>query len=157
MEKVDLPLLLGEAMATFWPRAEAGGVTLTMDAAPQLPEVKASPPHVRQVIDNLLDNALKYSSSGGLVTVSCRPANEQVIVSVTDTGQGIPSKDLPHVFERFYRSDRSRSRASAEEGTGGLGLAIVRSIVNAHGGQVSIDSQEGKGTTVRITLPVYQD
>jgi heavy metal sensor kinase len=157
MEKVDLPLLLGEAMATFWPRAEAGGVTLTMDAAPQLPEVKASPPHIRQVIDNLLDNALKYSSSGGLVTVSCRPANEQVIVSVTDTGQGIPTKDLPHVFERFYRSDKSRSRSSAEGSTGGLGLSIVRSIVNAHGGEVSIDSQEGKGTTVRFTLPVYQD
>jgi signal transduction histidine kinase len=156
MEEVDLPLLLGEAIATFWPRAEAGGVTLTMDAAPQLPAVRASAPQIRQVIDNLLDNALKYSSSGGLVTVSCRPANEQVIVSVTDTGQGIPSKDLPHVFERFYRSDRSRSRSSPEGSTGGLGLSIVRSVVNAHGGEVSIDSQEGKGTTVRFTLPVYQ-
>jgi len=157
MEKVDLPLLLGEAMATFWPRAEAGGVTLTMDAPPQLPPAKASPPQIRQVIDNLLDNALKHSSSGGVVSISCRPSNGQVIVSVTDTGQGIPAADLPHVFERFYRADRSRSRASGSGSTGGLGLSIVRSIVTAHGGEVSIDSQVGKGTTVRFTLPVYTD
>ncbi len=76
---------------------------------------------------------------------------------MTDTGQGIPAEDLPHVFERFYRSDRSRSRPGGSGGTGGLGLAIVRSIVTAHGGEVSIDSQEGKGTTVRFTLPVYTD
>jgi len=157
MEKVDLPLLLGEAMATFWPRAEAVGVTLTMDAPPQLPPVKASPPQIRQVIDNLMDNALKYSSSGGLITVSCRPASGHIIVSVTDTGQGIPAEDLPHVFERFYRSDRSRSRPGGSGGTGGLGLAIVRSIVTAHEGEVSINSQEGTGTTVRFTLPVYAD
>ena len=157
MEKVNLPLLLGEAMATFWPRAEAVGVALTMDAPPQLPPVKASPPQIRQVIDNLLDNALKYSSPGGLVTVSCRPNNGHMVVSVTDTGQGIPAKDLPHVFERFYRSDRSHSRSSGSGGAGGLGLAIVRSIVTAHAGEVSINSQEGKGTTVRFTLPVYTD
>jgi signal transduction histidine kinase len=157
LEKVDLPLLLGEAMATFWPRAEAVGVTLTMDAPPQLPPVKASPPQVRQVIDNLMDNALQYSSSSGLVTVSCRPANGSIAVSVTDTGQGIPAEDLPHVFDRFYRSDRSRLRSSGSDRTGGLGLAIVRSIVTAHGGEVSIDSQEGKGTTVRFTLPVYAE
>jgi two-component system OmpR family sensor kinase len=157
MEKIDLPLLLGEAMATFWPRAEAVGVALTMDAPPQLPPVKASLPQIRQVIDNLLDNALKYSSSDGLVTVSCRPLNGHIAVSVTDTGQGIPAEDLPHVFERFYRSDRSRSRSSGPGGAGGLGLAIVRSIVTAHGGQVSINSQEGKGTTVRFTLPVHTD
>jgi heavy metal sensor kinase len=157
MEKVDLPLLLGEAIATFWPRAEAVGVRLTMDAPPQLPAVKASPPQIRQVIDNLLDNALKYSSSGGLVTVSCRPANGHIGVSVTDTGQGIPAEDLPHVFERFYRSDRSRFRSSGSDRTGGLGLAIVRSIVTAHGGEVSIDSQEETGTTVRFTLPVYAE
>jgi signal transduction histidine kinase len=155
LEKVDLPLLLGEAMATFWPRAEAVGVTLTMDAPPQLPPVKASSPQIRQVIDNLLDNALQYSSSGGLVTVSCRPANGHIAVSVTDTGQGIPAEDLPHVFERFYRADKFHSRSSRSGNTGGLGLSIVRSIVGAHGGEVSIDSQEGKGTTVRFTLPVF--
>lgn len=155
MERVDLGFLLSEATATFRPRAEAVGITLTTDVAPQLPAVKASPAQIRQVIDNLLDNALNYSFSGGVVTVSCRPVKEQVVVSVTDTGQGIPAKDLPHVFQRFYRADKSRSRSGGSGGTGGLGLSIVQLIVTAHGGEVSIDSQEGKGTTVRFTLPIH--
>jgi signal transduction histidine kinase len=155
LEGVDLPSLLGQAMVTFSPRAEATGITLTMDAAPQVPAVKASPTQIRQVIDNLLDNALKYSSAGGVVTVSCRPANGQVVVSVTDTGQGIPAQDLPHIFERFYRADKSHARLPGSGRTGGLGLSIVRSVVTAHGGQVSVQSQVGKGTTVRFSLPVY--
>jgi len=154
MERVDLPLLLGEAVTTFWPRAESAGVTLTLDAAPELPPVRASAPQIRQVIDNLLDNALKHSSAGGIITVSCRPTNGQVAVSVTDTGQGIPAQDLPHVFERFYRADKARSRSGGTSGTG-LGLSIVRSVIEAHNGQVSIESQEGKGTSVRFTLPIY--
>jgi len=157
MQKVELPFLLGEAISSFWPRAEAIGVTLAMDAPPRLPAVKASPSHVRQVVDNLLDNALKYSSSGGLVTVSCRPADGQIAVAVTDTGQGIPPEDLPHVFERFYRADKSHARTSGSGRAGGLGLSIVHSVVTAHGGQVAIESQVGKGTTVRFTLPIYAD
>jgi len=157
MEKVELPFLLNEAMITFRPRAESGHITLTTESVPLLPAVKASPPQIRQVIDNLLDNALKYSSPGDVVTVSCRRMNGQVAVSVTDTGQGIPAADLPHVFDRFFRVDKAHSRTSGSLGTGGLGLSIVRSVVTAHGGQVSIDSQEGKGTTVRFTLPLYAE
>jgi len=156
MERVDLPLLMGEAIAAFWPRAEAAGVTLTMDAAPHLPAVKASAPQIRQVIDNLLDNALKYSSPGDVITISCRAANGQVAVSVTDTGQGIPKDDLPHVFERFYRADKARSRSGGPTGSG-LGLSIVRSVIEAHSGEISIDSREGKGTSVRFKLPVYAE
>jgi signal transduction histidine kinase len=121
-----------------------------------VPAVKASAPQIRQVVDNLLDNALKYTSSGGIITVSCRPLNEQVAVSVTDNGQGISTADLPYIFERFYRADKARSR-SVGPGGSGLGLSIVHSIITAHNGQVSIDSQEGKGTTVRFTLPVYSE
>jgi signal transduction histidine kinase len=154
MDKVDLSFLLGEAVATFWPRAEATNVALTLNVAPQVPAVKASAPQIRQVIDNLLDNALKYTSSGGIITVSCRPLNEQVAVSVTDNGQGISTADLPYIFERFYRADKARSRSGGPGGSG-LGLSIVHSIITAHNGQISVDSQEGKGTTVRFTLPVY--
>jgi signal transduction histidine kinase len=154
MEKVDLPFLLGEAVAAFWPHADAAGVTLILNDVSHIPAVKASAPQIRQVIDNLLDNALKYSSRGGVVTVSCRLANEQVVVSVTDAGQGISAADLPHVFERFFRADKARSRSEGATGTG-LGLSIVRSVIGAHHGEVSIDSQEGKGTTVRFTLPIY--
>jgi two-component system sensor histidine kinase VicK len=155
MERLDLPDLLYQSIAAFRPHAEAAQITLAMDVGPGLPTVHASPSQIRQVIDNLLDNALKHSSGGDVVTVSCRPVNGQVAVFVTDTGQGIPARDLPYVFDRFYRVDKSRSRVGHSNGTGGLGLSIVRSVVTAHGGQVSIDSQEGKGTTVRFTLPVY--
>jgi two-component system sensor histidine kinase ResE len=79
-----------------------------------------------------------------------------VTVSVTDTGQGIPAADLPYVFERFYRADKAQLRSGDSSGTG-LGLSIVRSVIAAHNGEVSIDSQEGKGTTVRFTLPLYSD
>jgi signal transduction histidine kinase len=156
MEKVDLSFLLGEAVATFWPRAEATNVTLTLNVAPQVPAVKASAPQIRQVVDNLLDNALKYTSSGGIITVSCRPMSEQVAVFVTDNGQGISTADLPYIFERFYRADKARSRSSGPGGSG-LGLSIAHSIITAHNGQISVDSQEGKGTTVRFTLPVYSE
>jgi two-component system OmpR family sensor kinase len=156
MERVEVPFLLGEAVATFYPRAESAGVALTLDASPQLPAVRASAAQIRQVIDNLLDNALKYSSSGGIITVSCRPVDGKVAVYVTDTGQGIAADNLPHVFERFYRADKARSRSSGPGGTG-LGLSIVRSVIKAHGGEISIDSQEGKGTSVRFTLPIYAD
>jgi signal transduction histidine kinase len=82
--------------------------------------------------------------------------NGKVAVYVTDTGQGIAADNLPHVFERFYRADKARSRSSGPGGTG-LGLSIVRSVIKAHGGEISIDSQEGKGTSVRFTLPIYAD
>jgi signal transduction histidine kinase len=155
MERVSLSLVLGQAVAAFYPQAEAAHVTLTLDAAPDLPPVKASASHVRQVVDNLLDNALKHTQAGGLITVSARPTGSLVTASVTDTGHGIPAQDLPHVFDRFYRADRARPRSGAANGAG-LGLAIVRSIVEAHGGEVGIESQEGKGTSVRFTLPRYQ-
>jgi signal transduction histidine kinase len=153
-ERVNLSRLLSRAVASFEPRAQAAGITLSLDAAPEVPAVAASPAHIRQVIDNLLDNALKYSAGGGVIAISCRGVEDRVVVAVTDTGQGIPARDLPHVFERFYRADRARSRGSRARGSG-LGLSIVRSVISAHGGEVSIDSQEGKGTSVRFTLPVW--
>ncbi|UCC89051.1 MAG: HAMP domain-containing protein [Anaerolineales bacterium] len=156
MERLDLQLLLSESVAAFSPRAQSVGITLTMDISPQLPDVRASAPQLRQVLDNLLDNALKYSSPGGVITLLGRPGKEGVVVSVTDTGQGIPANDLSRVFDRFYRVDKARSRQEGPAGTG-LGLSIVRSIIEAHDGTVSIDSLEGKGTSVRFTLPAYPD
>jgi signal transduction histidine kinase len=156
MERLDLKSLLSQSVTAFSPQAETIGITLTMDTEPQLPAVKASAHQIRQVVDNLLDNALKYSSPGDVITVSCRPAKEGVMVSVTDTGQGIPADNLSRVFDRFYRADKARSRLEGPSGTG-LGLSIVRSVVEAHGGEVFIDSQEGKGTSVRFTLPIHPD
>lgn len=103
-----------------------------------------------QVIINLLDNALKYSHQGSTVSIDGRMEKNNVMIAISDEGIGIPEADLPYVFERFYRVDKSRSRTS---GGTGLGLAIVKEIVEAHGGSISATSQFGKGTKIVITLP----
>lgn len=103
-----------------------------------------------QVIDNLMNNAIKYSPDGGLVTVRLIDTQNSVILSVTDQGLGIPQKDLPHLFERFYRVDKARSR---EQGGTGLGLAISKEVIEMHGGRIWVDSIEGKGSTFSFELP----
>lgn len=115
--------------------------------------VNADPDRVRQVLVNLLDNAIRYSPPGGTVRVSVASGAEGVAVSVHDDGPGIPAADQARVFERFYRADRSRARDAQGAAGAGLGLAIVRALVKAHGGAVALTSSEGEGTTVRFTLP----
>jgi signal transduction histidine kinase len=102
---------------------------------------------------NLLDNAIKYTPEGGNILLKVSAAHHKAVLEVTDNGTGIPAKDLPHVFERFYRTDKARSR---DMGGAGLGLSIVRSIVLAHGGSVNIQSVEGKGTICRVELPLAE-
>jgi two-component system phosphate regulon sensor histidine kinase PhoR len=99
---------------------------------------------------NLLDNAVKFTPAGGRVTITAAAQDQVVEIAVADTGIGIPSTDLPRITERFYRVDKARSR---ELGGTGLGLAIVKHLVQAHGGALRIESEPGKGTTVRFTLP----
>ena len=106
---------------------------------------------LKQVLVNLIDNAIKYTGEGGRVGIDVTATGGQGIVLVTDDGIGVPSDSLPHVFERFYRADRARSR---ESGGSGLGLSIVKAICTAHQGTVSISSVEGEGTEVRVTLPL---
>ena len=112
--------------------------------------VQADADALRQVLTNLLDNALRYTDAGGLITVSGRPEAGGVRLDVSDTGTGIPRDHLPRIFERFYRADPSRSR---EEGGTGLGLSIVRHLVEGHGGRVSADSVLGQGTTISCWFP----
>src|SRR5262249_9400772 len=101
---------------------------------------------------NLLDNALKYTPEGGAVEVEVRRAAREAVVTVRDPGVGIPAEHMPHVFERFYRVDKARSRA---EGGAGLGLSIARSVVVAHGGHIELTSPPGRGTVVTVTLPEH--
>ncbi|MEJ2211003.1 MAG: ATP-binding protein [Anaerolineae bacterium] len=150
------PLDLGElARATarrLAYRAEAQGLALEVEVEPRLPPVLADADRVEQVLVNLLDNALKYSPRGGSIVVHVAPgADDMVTVSVRDEGIGIPAADLARIGERFYRADRARSRA---QGGSGLGLAIARALVEAHGGRLWLESEEGRGTTARFTLPV---
>ena len=138
-------------LAIIRPKAESGRVTLGSQLPSDLPPVPADRDRLAQIFINLVDNAVKYTPEGGRVTVSARPvAGGRVEVTVADTGIGIPPADLPRITERFYRVDRARSR---ELGGTGLGLAIVKHLVLAHGGELWIESEPGRGTTVRFTLP----
>ncbi len=108
---------------------------------------------IEQVLTNIISNSIKYTSGGGVISVSCKSDFKNALITVKDNGIGIPKEDLPRIFERFYRVDKARSRQS---GGTGLGLAIAKEIVERHGGKITIESPEQKGTIVNITLPLYK-
>ena len=114
--------------------------------------VLADADRIHQVLVNLLDNSIKFTPAGGRIAISFGHADEQISCTVADTGPGIPSEEMPHLFERFYRGDRARARAEGESGAG-LGLAIVQAIIKAHGGRVWAESEPGQGASITFTLP----
>ena len=116
-----------------------------------LPIIRADKDRIRQTIINLVHNAIKFNHPSGRATVSSKPDRESVTVSVSDTGIGISKEDLPHVFERFYKADKARPR-----GGSGLGLAIAKHTIQAHGGSIWTQSEEGKGSTFSFSLPIKQ-
>ncbi len=130
--------------------AEEKRISLTSDGADPV-EVEADPSRLKQVVVNLLDNAIKYTPEGGNVSISVTRRDHRAVLEVADTGLGISANDLPHIFDRFYRADKARSR---QMGGTGLGLSIVRSICQAHGGQVTVNSAEGRGSRFRVELPL---
>lgn len=142
--------LLERAASAYRAQAEQKGISLHVLAAPDLPEVEVDPDRMAQVLSNLVSNALRYTPAGGEITLSAEFRPSVVRLRVRDTGAGIAPEDLPHVFERFYRGDKSRQR---QEGESGLGLAIARSIVETQGGTIVVDSTPGEGTTFTIALP----
>ncbi len=151
-EAVQLDQLIRYAVENIRKQFENKNQKLVMEIPENLPAVIANPVQVRQVIDNLLDNAVKYTLPGGKITVRIVIAQKQVIIQVADTGIGIPSVDLPYIFDKFYRA----SNSSAEVGGTGLGLAIVKSIVDSHGGRIWVESTVGQGTTFTIVLPLIE-
>jgi two-component system sensor histidine kinase BaeS len=122
---------------------------LQLDAAEGLPDVNVDPDRMAQVLDNLLGNAFRYTPAGGEIRLSASSGPSGVRLAVQDSGPGIPAVELPYVFERFYRGDKSRQR---HEGGSGLGLAIARSIVEAHDGRIWAESEPGQGATFIIEL-----
>jgi len=151
-EPVRVDEVVASVVGIIAPRAARAKVDVTSHVPPDLPQVPADRDRLAQILINLVDNAVKYTPEGGSVTVTARRVAESTIeTAVTDTGIGIPPADLPRITERFYRVDRARSR---ELGGTGLGLAIVKHLVMAHGGQLGIESEQERGTSVRFTLPI---
>jgi signal transduction histidine kinase len=142
--------LLERAAQLFQHHASQAGITLTVDAHEHVASILVDEDRMMQVLDNLISNALRYTPSGGEVTLRARQDGKRVLLQVADTGSGIPAEELPHIFERFHRVDPSRH---SESGGSGLGLAIVRALVEAQGGRVSAESEPGKGTTISVEFP----
>jgi len=151
-QTLSVPELLEDVITSFSGRAEEAGIHLLMEASEQREEldVEGDWHRLDQVIGNLVSNALRYTPEGGEIRLDTVREGESIMVTIQDSGEGIPEEDLPYVFDRFWKGDKSRSRAS---GGSGLGLAIARQLVTAHAGSISVESQEGEGTTFTVRLP----
>ncbi len=152
MSNVDVRALLQNIVDKFSPQAQKAGIRLELEVSPGLPVLIGDGDRLAQVFTNLVDNALKFTPPGGKVSLSAVRTGDELALSISDTGQGIPPESLPRLFDRFYQVDVSR--AGGESHGAGLGLAIVREIVAAHGGRISVRSELGLGTTFVIHLPL---
>jgi len=150
---MDLTSLINEVVTEAQPAATSARVSLEAADVPRDLKVKGDAIGIKQVITNLVDNAIKYNRPQGTVLVSARTEGPSAVVEVKDTGIGIAATEQQHIFDRFYRVDKSRSRS---QGGSGLGLAIVRKIVEEHGGTVSVESNPGEGSTFRVALPLQR-
>lgn len=148
--EIDLESVARPIFESFEAKARGKGLTLELEAK-QPVRVEADPDRLAQVFVNLLDNAIRHTQPGGRVKLTLESRGSEAVARVRDTGEGIPYRDVPRIFERFYVVDRSRGRAS---GGAGLGLAIVKTIVDAHGGSISAESALGRGTSVTVRLPI---
>ena len=147
---INLRAVVEEAISATWQLAEEKGVTLALQAAGDLPRVRGDADRLRQVFVNLLDNGVKYTPSGGQVTVRLTPGQDSVSVEVSDTGIGVPAADLPHIFDPLFRGEQADRAAT---GTG-LGLTIVRTILAQHEAEIRVQSESERGTTFSFDLPI---
>jgi two-component system, OmpR family, phosphate regulon sensor histidine kinase PhoR len=146
---LNLSSLVEDVVGQLSPMAQRQHVSIVIELAPDLPAIEGDADRIRQTLLNLVHNAIKFNRPGGQVTVSTKTDIDSVTVRVSDTGTGIPAEDLPHVFERFYKTDKARSK-----GGSGLGLAIAKHVIQTHGGTIRAQSEDGKGATFSFSLPV---
>ncbi|MFZ5809845.1 MAG: sensor histidine kinase [Chloroflexota bacterium] len=141
--------LLERAFARHSLSAQQKGVELHLEIEENLPNIKVDVERMAQVLDNLVINSLRYTPSGGVITLRARREQQRILLQVCDNGEGISPEDLPHIFDRFYRGDRSRQSS----GESGLGLAIAKSLIESQGGSITVESEPGKGSVFTISLP----
>ncbi len=153
LRPLDVPALVQTVTKRLGPQFEARRISLDVDLAPDLPRILADDGRAIQILTNLTGNALQYTPENGSIRISAKQADRFVQVSIQDTGVGIPPEHLQHIFDRFYRVDKSRSRRSG--GGSGIGLTIARALIEAHGGRIWAESAgEGQGSTFSFTLPI---
>jgi signal transduction histidine kinase len=152
-QPADISTLIEETVAAVRAKADAKRITLSASSPRGLPSANIDVYRIRQVINNLLENAIAHTDPEGSITVMARRQANDIIISVADNGEGISAGDLPKIFERFYRADKSRARST---GGSGLGLTIARRLVEAHGGRIWAESQPGQGSTFSLSLPVTE-
>jgi two-component system phosphate regulon sensor histidine kinase PhoR len=149
-EEVRLQAVLAEELIMMSSKAQEKGIELFLNVPDDLPSLEADPNRLKQVVINLLSNAIKYTPPQGWVKLSAWAKPGEMIFTVADTGVGIPAESLPKIFEKFFRVPESKKMAEGN----GLGLSICQRIIEAHGGRIDVDSDEGVGTTFTVTLPL---
>jgi signal transduction histidine kinase len=150
----DLTMLVRDSVTAIQGKAANKGVSVSSELPEILPLVDIDAQRIKQVLGNLIDNAVAHTGAGGAVNISSRQDGDFIYITVADTGEGIPPEHLPFIFERFYRVDKSRTRAT---GGSGLGLTIAKRLVDAHGGTITVTSQQGKGSAFTFSLPVITE
>jgi signal transduction histidine kinase len=154
MQPEDISKLVQESVRAIQGKAANKGISVSSELPEVLPLVDIDAQRIKQVLNNLLDNAIAHTGAGGSVSITSRQQEDSIFISVTDTGEGIPPEHLPLIFERFYRVDKSRTRAT---GGTGLGLTIAKRLVEAHGGTIGVTSQPGQGSVFTFSLPVIKE
>lgn len=156
-EPCTLSDLVSDAVGSFSARAKSKNIDITGEVDPALDPVWIAPREMSRVLHNLLENALRHTAPGGMIHVQGNLEDDKIHLAVEDNGEGIPPEDLPHVFERFYRGEKSRTRAGFQRGGAGLGLAIAKGFVEGHGGRIWAESPKDAGTTMHVELPLDQE
>jgi two-component system phosphate regulon sensor histidine kinase PhoR len=151
LEPVDINRLVQEVVVRLTPQADRQQISILTKLTSDLPSVQADQERIQQVMTNILHNAIKFTPAGGKIEVRTGLNGHNVVTQVFDTGIGISKEDLPHIFERFFKADRSRSGGGT-----GLGLAIAKHTIQTHGGNIWVQSELGKGSTFGFSLPLSQ-
>lgn len=153
LEEASLHDMISDTIASFQPQAESRGVHLIGEVTEDVDPVLMNPPRLQRVLHNLVSNALRHTPADGTVALRATPSGPAVRVEVADTGEGIAAEDLPRVFDRTFRGEKSRTRPAEHDDPGaGLGLAIARGLIEAHGGEIQVHSSPGEGSCFRFTL-----